>query len=185
MAFLDGDLTLSDDGTRRAWQEPPITVDNPLTYRKELVFLGYILTVPGIPVIDYGDEFGLTGANDPDNRRMMRFGEELSDLEREQLQQVSNLIQLRNMHPALRRGDYLPLKAEKDIFIYSRGDANERLIIALNKSPDIQNPIIFLPDWLRGQSLRSLTNNNTWPIDYNTVKVSLAGYSVDIFTINP
>ncbi len=185
MAFLDGDLTLSDNGTMRAWQEPPITVDNPLTYRKELVFFGYLLTVPGIPVIDYGDEFGLTGANDPDNRRMMRFGEELSDLEREQLQQVSNLIQLRNMHPALRRGDYLPLKAEKDIFIYSRGDANERLIIALNKSPDIQNPIIFLPDWLKGQSLRSLTNNNTWPIDYNTVKVSLAGYSVDIFTINP
>jgi len=185
MAFLDGDLTLSDDGTARAWQEPPITVDDPVAYQKALVVLGYILTVPGVPVIDYGDEFGLTGANDPDNRRMMRFGEELSSIEKEQLRKVSQLITLRNGHTALRRGDYFRLKVEKDLFIYSRGDVNERLIIALNKNASFQNMEILLPDWIKGQSLHSLLNGNSWPIDTNVVKIDLAGYSLDIFRIKP
>lgn len=185
MAFLDGDLTLSDDGTARAWQEPPITVDNPTTYQKALVLLGYILTIPGVPVIDYGDEFGMTGANDPDNRRMMRFGEELSPPEKEQLRQVSQLIMLRNGHSALRRGDYIRLHVEKDLFVYSRGDVHERLIIALNKSASSQIVEILLPDWLKGQSLHSLLNGNTWPIDTNTVQFNIAGYGFEILSIKP
>ena len=40
----------------------------------------WIFTVPGIPVTYYGDEFGLPGANDPDNRRPMKF-EGLNSLE--------------------------------------------------------------------------------------------------------
>ncbi|MEZ4467302.1 MAG: hypothetical protein R3F43_23360 [bacterium] len=34
----------------------------------------FVLTVPGAPVLYYGDEFGLPGVGDPDNRRPMRFG---------------------------------------------------------------------------------------------------------------
>ena len=37
------------------------------------MFLAFNFTIPGIPVIYYGDEIGMTGANDPDNRRQMRF----------------------------------------------------------------------------------------------------------------
>lgn len=38
------------------------------------------MTIPGIPIIYYGDEYGLPGAGDPDNRRMMQF-ENLKDRE--------------------------------------------------------------------------------------------------------
>jgi len=183
MAFLDGDLTLSDDGAARAWKQPPVTVDNPVTYQKELVMLTYILTIPGIPVIDYGDEFGLTGANDPDNRRMMRFGDELSSIERAQLSKVTRLIQVRNAHPALRRGDYASLKAEKDVFVYSRGDVNERLIIALNKGAAAQSVPLFLPDWLRGSDVLSLLNGNKQPIEENLLKLNLPAYGVDILKV--
>ncbi|MFH1213690.1 MAG: alpha-amylase family glycosyl hydrolase [Candidatus Neomarinimicrobiota bacterium] len=183
MAFLDGDLTLSDDGAARAWREPAIVVDNLSTYRKELVVLAYILTIPGIPVIDYGDEFGLTGANDPDNRRMMRFGNELNSAEQEQLHKVSQLIRLRNAHPALRRGDYLSIKAEKDLFVYSRGDLNERLIVVLNKGAADQNLILLLPNWIEGRALRSLINDTTQPIEENTIQLDVPAYGLDILKV--
>jgi glycosidase len=33
----------------------------------------YLMSVPGIPCVYYGDEIADVGGNDPDNRRMMRF----------------------------------------------------------------------------------------------------------------
>jgi len=41
-------------------------------------------TIPGLPVIYYGSEFGMTGVSDPDNRRMMRFGDDISKYEKTQ-----------------------------------------------------------------------------------------------------
>ena len=29
----------------------------------------FITTIPGIPIVYYGDEIGLVGAGDPDNRK--------------------------------------------------------------------------------------------------------------------
>ncbi len=148
MALLEGDLTLSDDATARAWEEPKIQVDKSSTYRKQKALLTFILTIPGVPIIYYGDEFGMTGANDPDNRRMMRFDNELSDAENKQLDWNSKIFNLRTKFSSLRRGDYLPLYCDKNVMIYSRGDQNERLIIAINKSDEKQNINVKFPDWL-------------------------------------
>ena len=35
--------------------------------------MSYLMSVPGIPCVYYGDEIADVGGNDPDNRRMMRF----------------------------------------------------------------------------------------------------------------
>ncbi|HKK69455.1 MAG TPA: alpha-amylase family glycosyl hydrolase, partial [Bacteroidales bacterium] len=135
MAFLEGDLSLSDDAFERAWREPKIQVDKQSTYEKQKTLLTFILTVPGVPIIYYGDEFGMTGAHDPDNRRMMRFGNDLTDTEQAHLEWTAKLINLRKKPSALRRGDYLPLYCDENVMIFSRGNPNQRLIIAINKSP--------------------------------------------------
>ena len=183
LAFFDGDLTLADNGTERAWREPPITVDQPTAYQKALVYLGYLLTVPGVPVINYGDEFGMTGANDPDNRRMMRFGTQLSSAEQAQLVRVTELTRLRARFPALRRGDFLTLWCEKDIFIYSRGDAFDRLIVALNKSSQERFLEITLPDWFNAQSLHGLNEARRPMLNAGNCRFELPAYSVQIWKV--
>jgi len=183
MGLLEGDITLAENGVERAFQKPPIQVDELSTYQKEQLLYCYLMTVPGIPIIYYGDEFGMTGANDPDNRRMMRFCNNLTTLEREQLAYNAKLIQLRQSCSALRRGDYLNLYTTDDVIIYSRGDVRQRLIIALNKNPNSQSIQIILPQWMTGTILTSLLDNSHIAIDNHTADLILPGFGYQILQL--
>ncbi len=60
------------------------------------------VALPGAPCIYYGDEIGLEGANDPDNRRGFPWDEATWD--RPTLDFVRSLLTLRRVQPALREG---------------------------------------------------------------------------------
>ena len=106
MAYADGDVPKQGvDMREMAWTNPP-KVDHASSYKKAELYYSFIFTIPGIPVIYYGSEFGMTGADDPDNRRMMRFGNELDDLEKNMLKVTSSIVHMRNEHSALRYGDF-------------------------------------------------------------------------------
>src|SRR5690606_16273718 len=60
------------------------------------------MTAPGVPLVYYGDEIGLRGGEDPDNRRPMVWDRNLWD--RELWETYRKAIRLRRERPALRRG---------------------------------------------------------------------------------
>ncbi len=133
MAYADGDLDASEwSAIEQGWNNPPV-VDNPENYKKLILYMAYMNSIPGLPVIYYGSEFGMSGASDPDNRRMMRFGDQLAEGEKSTLKEVSKLIKLRREHTALRHGDFYTLIADEDIYAYVRADMNERILVILNK----------------------------------------------------
>jgi len=183
MSLLEGDLTLSENGVERAFREPAIQVDDITTYKKEQILFCYLMTVPGIPIVYYGDEFGMTGANDPDNRRMMRFGDQLTEPEKEQLKRNSKLINLRKKYPALRRGDYINLYTNDNVMIYSRGDPNQRLIILFNKGSQSGNVHLSLPSWMEGDSLQSLLKDKNYRIENQKVLIRIPECSYDVLLI--
>ncbi len=78
-----------------AWQDPPSSPSTDLPYLRLQQALTYAYFIPGVPLLYYGDEFGMPGAGDPDNRRMMRFGAELNDREARTLGFVQRLGQAR------------------------------------------------------------------------------------------
>jgi len=104
--------------------------------------LAYVFTNPGIPLLYYGDEIGLYGGADPDNRRPMVWGDDLSAPQRELLSRVQAIGQARQDHRALRRGVYRELWVDDDFYVYARdaGDGDV-VIVAMNKGEGRAQPM--------------------------------------------
>ncbi|MBM6828374.1 glycoside hydrolase family 13 protein [Anaerotignum lactatifermentans] len=86
------------------------------------------MTWPGAPTIYYGDEAGLTGWTDPDNRRTFPWGredQELTDYHRA-------LISLRKENPVLREGSLKKLLSQQGILAYGRFDEESRMAVLCN-----------------------------------------------------
>ena len=128
-------------------------------------------------------KIGMTGAADPDNRRMMRFGKQLDKNERENLIEVRKLIHIRDEHSALRYGDYYSLKADTNIFAYLRSDMNERVLVVLNKSPHTQNVNLELPDIYESKYLTDFITGEKIKLTDNKLNISLKGTEYRLFNI--
>ena len=76
-------------------------------------------TIPGVPCVYQGDEYGEAGANDPDNRHMLKF----DGLNKEQSAfraKVQELAKIRRQHMALLYGEYIPVKCTDDTLQFQR-----------------------------------------------------------------
>jgi glycosidase len=84
----------------------------------------------GAPTIYYGDEAGLTGATDPDDRRTFPWNSQDTGLE----SFYTKLISIRAANPALRDGSVqsLVLNNKTRIFSFERHDAQQSVVVALN-----------------------------------------------------
>jgi glycosidase len=183
MAYADGDLDVTQwSAIEEGWNNPP-KVDDPESYKKLILYMAYMNTIPGLPVIYYGSEFGMTGASDPDNRRMMRFDESLTEDEMKTRNEVSKIINLRKNNSALRYGDFYTLKAAKNIFAYTRSDANERLLIVLNKSIDTKRVSVTLPAAYQTYLLEDLITGEKVPSERDAAAIVVDGMSWRVFRL--
>jgi glycosidase len=103
--------------------------------QKATLAFAFTLTQPGVPLIYYGDEIGLHGGGDPDNRRPMSFEPYLSANQRELLSRVAAIGQARAQSEALRRGGARTLWVDDSLYVYARDNGGgDVAIVALNKS---------------------------------------------------
>ncbi len=92
--------------------------------------LAFQLTFPGAPAIYYGDEIGLEGGDDPDNRRCFPWDERRWN--RPVFEEVRRLIRLRKAEPTLRRGSIEIREAGGRVLSYGRALGSERFIVVIN-----------------------------------------------------
>lgn len=184
MAYADGDLAINDgEASEIGWNNPP-KVDKLTSFDKLKLYYAYMLTIPGLPVIYYGSEFGMTGASDPDNRRMMYFGDKLTRHEQKTLDEVSKLINLRKKHSALRYGDVLTVLASHNQLGYIRSDANERILVLLNKSEKEEVVTVDIPEYYEvGYAENPLTKERII-LEQNRIKVKIAPSGYEIFILD-
>lgn len=121
----------ADDTHLNPPAQPP---DSDLPYEKLKLAWTWLLTNEGLPLIYYGDEIGLPGNNDPDNRQVMRFGADLSAREASVRAHVRALARARRDHPALSRGERHAWWQEADVFAWSRVSGGDAMVAAVNRS---------------------------------------------------
>jgi cyclomaltodextrinase len=183
MAYADGKVKNQGvDMREMAWNNPP-TVDNPSSYQKAELYLAYMFTIPGLPVVYYGSEFGMTGADDPDNRRMMRFGDQLTANEHSMLGQTKELVRLRNAHSALRYGDFLTLRADASVYAYIRSDMNERMLVLLNKNESPLTVDVEIPEWYGAKELVDVSGGMKIAVKSNTQTVTIPAIGWKVYQI--
>jgi len=120
----------------------------------------YLYTTPGIPVIYYGTEIALNGEGIPDNRGQMSFR-----AEKELIDYITKVGELRNQLPSLTRGTMEMLYDQKGMVVYKRVYKGETSIIAINNSSKSQSVTLTNEQIKGGKELRGLlggdkVNNN-------------------------
>jgi neopullulanase len=117
---------LGNHDVSRFLNEPGATIEG-----LKLAFT-YLLSTRGIPMIYYGDEIGMRGGNDPENRKdfpASAFDDSTRTEEEKGLfDYVRKIALLRRETPELRTGKLTQIGVARDVYIYTRGS----LIILLN-----------------------------------------------------
>lgn len=133
ISLAGGAVSWDEDGKYAGWNREIGIGDSVRGYSKALLLEKLNLTLPGVPCIYQGDEYGQAGANDPDNRRMMRFSG-YNHFEQHNLDEVRRLALERRQNIALQFGDYLPLYVDDTTLVYLRTYMGEGVLVAINNS---------------------------------------------------
>lgn len=99
-------------------------------YRLALLFQ---MTYPGAPAVYYGDEVGLNGGDDPDNRRPYPWADLGGSPDLALRDEFRRLIALRHELPVLRRGTLdAPLHVDEHVIVLPRTLGAQQAITATN-----------------------------------------------------
>ena len=134
ISYADGTLDFETpwiEYKRIGWRQD-IKVQDTLSYKKLALFHAFNMTIPGIPIIYYGDEYGLPGAGDPDNRRMMQF-KNLQTREESLRQETKKLIDIRLSNMALIYGDFEITENTVNKLSYKRKYFDNEVSVTLDK----------------------------------------------------
>ena len=123
------------------------------------------MTYVGAPMVYYGDEIGMWGANDPDCRKPMvwadlKYENEIYSPDQTKknksdkvepnndlLVHYKNLIRIRNENPALQLGNFSTVLVDnkKELYAFSRNYKDEKIIVVINNNNKTQYAKIKIP----------------------------------------
>ena len=126
------------DGKDRSWSNQPGQPGGMAPYERLANAFTVLYTSRGVPLVYYGDEVGLAGAGDPDNRRMMVWSG-YSAGQSHLLGHLKKLGAIRAAHPALRRGTRASVSSTAETMVYKMSQGSDVVWIAVNRSDTAQS----------------------------------------------
>lgn len=139
-SIAGGAIDIHSQGKEEGWTSEIGIGDAEKAYKRALLLEVINMTLPGVPCIYQGDEYGEVGGNDPDNRLPMRF-ETLNLEERNMRNQVAELIAMRRHSMPLLYGDFIPLIDRPEEIVYQRVYLGEKVTVIINRN-DLSYQII-------------------------------------------
>ena len=136
------------------------------------------MTLPGVPLIYYGDEAGLLGKGDPSNRKTYPWGKENKEI----LDFYMSIVKIRSTENALKNGEIKFLKLPNEILGYERLYNNEKIIVVVNTIEMEEN--IFLSEINSNKNIIDLINSEKkYEIKGGKLKLNLKGHEYKILKV--
>lgn len=149
-------------------------LNNNVNLLKEAVVIQ--MTLPGVPLIYYGDEAGLTGGKDPSNRKSYPWGKENKDI----LEFYRKLSAIRVSEEALRNGEIEFLEFNNGILAYERTLNKDRIIIAVNIMEKEENILINNVD---GRILNLVDKDKEYVVENRSISVLIEAHKFMILKV--
>ena len=156
-----------------------------------------LATLRGIPQIYYGDEIGMPGANDPDDRhdfpggfprdKQNAFTASGRTAEQQEIfTHLQSLLKLRREHPALREGVQKHVVVADDYYLFTRETAGESLLVAFYKGAAPKSLVVDLTGTsiADAKSVSPLFAGSTPALNGRQLTLQLAPMSVAVYQIN-
>lgn len=120
----------------------------------QLVGAGLQFTLPGIPVIFAGDEFGLDGSNGENSRTPIPWNNEREN-DKSMVESYARLIKIRKENPTLVHGSVRFLYVSGEALLFAREDEQATILVLATRfgDPNIKIPMDALPDTERAEVL--------------------------------
>ena len=134
LSYLDG---IGDDRSQKDFDSAFPTYEGTSQLAKDRQHLVAFLqfTYPGAPTIYYGDEIGMVGSDDPDDRRAFEWGKGNKEL----VEYYAKLAAIRNAYPALRTGSLnMQDVRNPNLLAFTRYDSESEVIVLANNSQRAQ-----------------------------------------------
>ena len=166
---LDQPWQTWDNGGTSNWMNQPQLPNYRAPFERLGLGFAFLMTTQGIPLIYYGDEIGMPGSGDPDNRRMMTFTGLTTD-QQWLKDRVSKLTQLRSTHPALWKGTRTSVDVQNETYVYEKSFGADVLYVAMNRSDNSQT-VHGLPTTSTDLLTGSVVNGPTATLPPRTVMI--------------
>ena len=153
ISIAGGDMPLwGIDDKAEGWKREVVVGDMEKGHAGLQLMKAIIATVPGVPCIYQGDEYGVPGANDPDNRDMMAF-EGYNDYQLKEYAQTKALMQHRRGSMPLMYGDYRTLYVDDTAWVFLRHYMGDWEVVAMNVRGEARVVEAQLPEFVKCDGL--------------------------------
>ena len=132
ISIADGHFDTLDVSDHQIFVDFPTKVINASNYDKLFMFNLMNNSMPGIPTLFHGDEYGEIGIGHSDSKRNIRFQKKLNTIELKYKSKISKLNNIRTRYASLSLGDFYVLKEGPDYTVWLKSYFNEHTIIFFN-----------------------------------------------------